>query len=193
VRLRCLHRVALTIARRVTILAGLITLALLAAACGTSSGSGLANLPSSLSTTPTTSPSVGRTSSSIESAQEHLLGFTKCVRSHGVPNFSEPGANGLTPSQLSALKAPLGLKLALVACEGDLPHDGTAPTSPLDQTAVLNLTLCMHSHGVSNFPEPGSTTKPATRSIDTGSREFQRATHVCQSLLDSLTSSGASG
>lgn len=191
------ERVARTSARRVTIVATLLTVALLGAACGASSGSGsgVAQLPSRSSTTSTISTSTGSSPSTTESAQEQLLRFTQCVRLHGVPKFPDPNSNGgLSESQLNALKSTPSLKPALVACESDLPQTRHGvPTNPSDQTTLLKFAECMHAHGVANFPEPSSTTKPAPGSIDTSSPQFQRAIQACQSLLGPLTSSGAAG
>jgi len=162
---------------RAVVAAGLIAVAFVVAACGgTGSGSGVAQ--------PTTT--------STASAQQDLLKFAQCVRSHGVPDFPDPDSQGgFDPSQISGVQDSPQLKTATAACMGDLPVGASAPT-PEVETGLLRFAQCMRSHGEPDFPDPGSTTKPPAGAIDPTSPQFQRATTACQSLLAPSSSGGSS-
>lgn len=89
-----------------------------------------------------------------------LLAFSRCMRSHAVPNFPDP-----LPGQV-AVKFPsaqdLGVSTSLYqtaqdACQHLFPNGGSAP----DQTGVQqelsgmrSFSQCMRSHGVPNWPDP---------------------------------------
>lgn len=161
-RLRARHRAV--------VVAGLIAVALVGAACGgTGSGPGATQSPT--------------TSTSQASAREGLLKFAQCMRSHGVPNFPDPDSQGgFEPSQISGIEDSPQLKTASAACRSDLPAGASAPT-PETETSLLKFAQCMRSHGEPDFSDPGSTTKPSPGAIDPTSPQFQRATKSCQSLL----------
>ena len=78
-------------------IAGLASLALLAPACGGASKSpGVASAGGTTSITVATSGSSGSSApagsdSSGESSQPRQLQFAHCMRSHGVPDFPDPG------------------------------------------------------------------------------------------------------
>jgi hypothetical protein len=164
---------------RAVVAAGLIAVALAVTACGgTGPGPGVGQ-----STT---------TSTTRASAQQDLLKFAQCVRSHGVPDFPDPDSQGgFEPSQISGVENSPQLKTASAACKGDLPAGASAPT-PEAETSLLKFAQCMRSHGEPDFPDPGSTTKPPPGAIDPTSPQFQRATRACQSLL-TPSSSGSGG
>src|SRR5262249_30622677 len=129
------------------------TLALLAAGCG---GGGSPGVARGATTTPAaTSPS----------AQGGLLGFSRCMRSNGFPNFPDPqrfvdGNVKLTIHQLGA--AGPQLDAALNACHQLLPTNGgngsqeTAQQQRTQLANELSFARCMRGHGVSRFPDPTS-------------------------------------
>ena len=95
----------------------LVTVGLLASACGGGSEDPGAASAASTSTTVAASGSSG-SSSSAQSRQAGLLQFSQCMRSHGVPNFPDlsatagilnglahSGVNTQTPAFQSALQA----------------------------------------------------------------------------------------
>jgi hypothetical protein len=139
-------------------------LALLAAACGGS---------------PTAAPV----------QQNGPIAFARCVRSHGVPNWPDPNSSGvfdkskLTPQQLGASNSRV--QAAQAACAHLLPNGGSGPNAAqLQQMKALGLTFaqCVRSHGVPNFPDPGSDGRipdPATVGIDQGSPKFRAANEAC--------------
>jgi hypothetical protein len=112
-----------------------------------------------------------------ETGATGLLAYSACVRSHGVANFPDPTGNGgipkETPQQLGV--DPSQLEAAQNDCKHLLPAGGT-PSGTNEQTITvaqqqyyLRVTACMHSHGVTDFPEP---------SFFANSVEFQGLGHL---------------
>jgi hypothetical protein len=99
------------------------------------------------------------------------VAYSACMRSHGVPNYPDPGGSGQLPKTDAQL---LGVSTAQYqaaqqACRRLLPVDGSVqqqehqcmqngdcPPALVQQmmTADLKLARCMRSHGVPNFPDP---------------------------------------
>jgi hypothetical protein len=155
-------------------------LALLAAACGGSPGSHVAQLGST--TTQTNTSSNAPTTST---QQNGTLAFANCMRSHGVPNFPDPDSNGAlvkqTPQQLGVSSSQFDT--ALTACGQLLPTPTQSPAQLQHQRAaeLLRLARCMRAHGIHNFPDPTSTgeiTKPP--GLDLNSPQVQAAHKACQ-------------
>jgi hypothetical protein len=90
--------------------------------------------------------------------------FADCMRSHGVPNFPDPGpGGGIQISSGSGInpQSP-AFQSARNACSKFMPGGGPArgPASESRKLEMLRLAECMRSHGVSGFPDP-TTTPPA--------------------------------
>jgi hypothetical protein len=127
--------------------AALGALSLLAAGCGGSSSPGVAQVGSS--TTATT-------------PQSGLLAYSRCMRSHGVPRFPDPGAKGeIAKTQVVAAyqSNPHKFNAADAACHHLLPNDSLAPQQTAQQKRTqladeLSFAKCMRSHGVTKFPDP---------------------------------------
>jgi hypothetical protein len=86
------------------------------------------------------------------------LKFADCMRSHGVPNFPDPGpGGGIQISAGSGInpKSP-AFQAAQNACFKYLPGGGPGrgPVSESRKLAMLRLAECMRNHGVSTFPDP---------------------------------------
>jgi hypothetical protein len=117
------------------------------------------------------------TSSSAPAAQQNgLLAFSRCMRSHAVPNFPDPNRSGVLPkSQITQLAASSPLfPAAHRACEQLLPNGGQ-PTQAQAQQAwndMRNFARCMRSHGVPNRPDPAAT-----------SQQDQRPSFTCRTAL----------
>ncbi len=150
----------------------ILTLAMLAAAlavagCGGSSSSpGVAHLGSSISSS--ADPSGGGSSSpeseSSASAQQKMIAFSHCMRTHGVPEFPEPSeghvlihssdhnghVTGVNPQSAQ-------FQAASKAC-AKLSPKGGKPPSPAEQAKsqekALQFSQCMRTHGVPSFPDP---------------------------------------
>jgi hypothetical protein len=126
-------------------------LALLAAACGGSPGSHVAQL--GRSTTESSSPSGG-------SAHDHALVYVRCVRSHGVPLWPDPESSGafdkskLTPNELGVGSSEIAS--AERACKSALPTYSAAPQPPHIVAQALRFSRCMRARGATSFPDPES-------------------------------------
>ena len=132
-------------------------LALLAACSGSPSSAGSGG-----------SPNAGRSASSPSA-----VGFSRCMRSQGVPDFPDPGSSGEIPKESAQHLGVSSSQFtgAQRACQHLLPTTGGALTASslqqcylagvcpqaLVQQAVnagLKFARCMRSHGVPNWPDP---------------------------------------
>ena len=119
-------------------------LALLTAACGGGSPSSTAG-----------SPEAGGSTSSPSA-----VGFSRCMRSHGVPNFPDPDSNGGIPKETAQQLevSDSRYQAAAHACGHLLPGGGNGgPTRAEVQqwwSGMLSFARCMRSHGVSDWPDP---------------------------------------
>jgi hypothetical protein len=156
-------------------------LALLASACGGSSGSDVAQLGSTAARS---------ASSSAPSAQQNdAVAFARCMRSEGVPNWPDPTSAGafdkskITPRQLGVSTSQE--QVAQSACRHLLPNGGSGPDlARVRQMRALGLRYarCMRSHGVPNLPDPGNDGRipdPEVVGIDQGSPKFETANQAC--------------
>jgi hypothetical protein len=100
-----------------------------------------------------------------------LVGYSRCMRSHGVPDFPDPTSSGQLPktdAQLLGVSSSQ-LQAARTACQHLLPTGGSlqqqeqlcmqnsdCPPALVQQmlNADLKLARCMRSHRVPNFPDP---------------------------------------
>jgi hypothetical protein len=173
--------------RTAAVITGTIALALLAAACGGAPGSHLAQLGSTATKS--------STSSSAAAVQQNgMLAFSRCMRSHGVPNFPDPNSSGALPkSQVDQLEASSPqFPPAHRACEHLLPNGGQ-PTQAQVQQAwndMRNFARCMRSHGVPNWPDPAATSQQDQRpffhvpdSIDPDAPQITTKIRACQHVL----------
>lgn len=177
---------------RLVLAPALVAVALLTAACGSSASHGVAQLPASSTTNAPAGTTVASTSKVGPAQQRELLKFVQCMRSHGVADFPDPNGQGAFPSaEVQALKGSPRAKAALYECKGDLPIPSSSLTTPEAEAAVLKFAQCMRSHGVPNFPDPGSQTGHTASSLDPNSPEFQRAAKDCRSFLAPVAGAGA--
>jgi hypothetical protein len=154
-------------------------LALLAAACGGS---------------PSPTGSGGSPGAAGSANSQKMLAFSRCVRSHGVPNFPDPNSSGVLPkSQVAQLTASSPqFPAAHGACEHLLPNGGQ-PTQAQVQQAwndMRNFARCMRSHGVPNWPDPAPTSQQDQRpffhlpdSIDPNAPQITTKIRACQRVL----------
>ena len=135
---------------------------------------------------------------SIAGGGSHMAQLAACMRSHGVPNFPEPNAQGVISSGSIDPNSPQ-FQQAMQACRKDLPNGGTP--SPAQQAEMrqqaLAFSACMRKHGLPNFPDPQflSGGRVAMRisaqsGIDPRSPQFQAAQKACQSLLPGKAGAG---
>jgi hypothetical protein len=134
-------------------------------------------------------------SSSSPAAASSSLAFARCRRSHGMPNFPDPSAQGqIALGPTNNPKSP-AFQTAQQAC-GPLPPELAelgVPVSESRRLAMVKLAECMRTHGIQSFPDP--TTAPPTGatanvrqdglffalpfSIDHRSPAFRSATASC--------------
>jgi len=122
---------------------------LLAAGCGGGGSPGVANVASSTPATTTTT-------------QIGMVGYSSCMRSHGVPTFPDPDSSGGIPKPqvvAAATSNPNKFQAAAAACENLLPNGSLAPPQTAEQQRTqladkLSFASCVRSHGVSRFPDP---------------------------------------
>ncbi len=126
-------------------LAGLITACVVVTGCGSSA-------PAST----TRSPAGGA----------QALAFSKCIRSHGVPSFPDPGANISGPyDSIGGVEIPQSIDVqspafqnAMTSCRGLLAAVFSSKNKP-HITASLKASLvahaqCMRTHGVPGYQDP---------------------------------------
>ena len=123
-------------------------LALLTAACGSSS--------------PT---STTKTTKSFQSAATQAFKFSACMRDHGVTNFPDPKVTNNGTQQAIAIQAVgpnnPAFKTASKDCAGILPMPSNADLAAqaAAQQAhardLLSFARCMRDHGINGFPDPG--------------------------------------
>ena len=126
-----------------------------------------------------------------------LLAFSRCMRSHGVPNFPDPQpatntAKFPTAQQLGVSDARY--QAAEKHCQPLLPA-GTDDRFPpaevrLLLTGMLAFSKCMRSHGVANFPDPTTDSQgrpvfvfPQGEHRRLGSPPFLAPVRECRHLL----------
>jgi predicted small secreted protein len=157
--------------RRAGVLAALVVTALLTAACGTSTPTGAG----------------GSSSTGASTLHQEELAVAQCMRSHGVPDFPDPAANGdrpqLSPDSLGVSSSVY--QSALNTCR-HLAPDATPSAAPGQQmlSQLLQFARCMRSHDVPDFPDPDSGGLKVPHSM-TQLPQYQRAYQACNSLLPS--------
>jgi hypothetical protein len=169
-------------ARAAAVITVMAAAALLAAACSSS--------PSS--TGSGDSPHAGGSANSPSA-----LGYSQCMRSHGVPNFPDPDSNGQIPKeeirQLGVSDSRL--KAAGSACQNLWPYQAPSQAQQRQQlTDDVKFAQCMRSHGVPNFPDPTSSDGRVEFDIsvsrdgfDPHSPQIIAKAHECQYVLPAGT------
>ena len=134
----------------------------------------------------TTTPGSSSSTSSAASTQDGALAFARCMRSHGVPNYPDPTGSGLVKESLQQLGVSSSrFQSASSDCNHLLPNGGSGPNPAQVQQVraqALQFSECVRSHGVPNFPDPGSDGRipdPASAGIDQGSPKFEAANQAC--------------
>ncbi len=108
--------------------------------------------------------SSGKSSSAASSSRySQALKLAVCMRSHGVPNYPDPSANGGGgliggPKSGISIQSP-AFQAAEKACAKLQPSGGGPPSSPSASTerTALAWARCIRKHGVPNFPDPSTT------------------------------------
>ena len=165
-----------SLCRAAAVITVMATAALLATACGgspSSTGSGGA-------------PRAGRSANSAIP-----VAYSRCMRSHGIPNFPDPNSSGQIPKQeiVQLGVSTSVLQTAQQACQRLWPYHGLTQAQERQQlTSDLKFAQCMRSHGVPDFPDPTSSAGGAEFVISlsrVGMTEPQLLVkaHECQHVL----------
>jgi hypothetical protein len=188
--------------------------ALLLAGCGGGSSSpAVAHLSSSTSGGSAANGGGSSSPESSASAQQKMVAYAQCMRTHGVPEFPEPTEGKLLFHRSDRNGHVTGLnpessrfQAANKAC-GKLAPNGGKPPSAAEQTKMqekaLQLSKCMRSHGVPNFPDPEFSHSGGGVGIRIGGKkgagiepnspQFQAAQKACQSILPRPKGAGPGG
>jgi hypothetical protein len=110
--------------------------------------------------------SSGRATAASTNGYRAKLDFSECMRSHGMPNFPDPGASGgnatgssnsfdgiMVPPTVNE-QSP-AFQAAASSCKQLL--SGGSPPPPISASqrdAALAQARCMRKHGVPNLPDP---------------------------------------
>jgi hypothetical protein len=90
------------------------------------------------------------------SHENAFVGFSKCMRAHGVTNFPDPSGHGINIGGTGINPRSPAFKAAQTSCFKLLPGGGPQGHSASEQqiqqaTATAE---CMRRHGVSGYPDP---------------------------------------
>ena len=140
------------------------------------------------------SPASGSSSAGAAAGSPSAVAFAHCVRSHGVPDYPDPGSNrGPNGSSMQQFAQELGVSLsrlqaALNACVNLNPkvHAASQPLTAQEEQDYLRAAACMRSHGFA-IPDPsfsgGHASFSLPSSINTTSPQFAQALQTCQKLI----------
>jgi hypothetical protein len=170
----------------------------------------LAMLPAACNGSPSSGGSGGSSSPAGSTSSPSAVGYSHCMRSHGVVNFPDPDSSGqlpkADPQQLEVSQSQL--KTAQRACQYLLPNTagsfrqqtqqcflaGDCPPALVQQivTVQRRYAQCMRSHGFPNWPDPtiGSEGRPyfdvskaGISEADTRSAQWTSSDRQCERLV----------
>jgi hypothetical protein len=166
---------------------GLASLGALAAGCGGGGSSpGVASLGS---TTTTTSPSTVIAPKGTSGTPTQQLRYVKCLQSHGVPGFPDPGPDTAAVQAAMAkidFRSPQ-FQRAMHTCEKYIPQG--APLSPAEATKVqaraLKFAKCMRAHGETDWPDPAANGSYVIQQTGAAAQApvYRKAAKACDPLL----------
>ena len=168
-----------------------MALVLVVSACGGSSGPSVAQISSNSTTASSTPTASARSGPDSAQAQElALLGFSRCMRQHGIPSFPDPqqyadGTYGFANlAKLRQLVRGTHNQDAYTTCQPDLVKAGIDTPQNITKLAADNLAYakCMRNNGVSDFPDPNSNGRfgGQIKNLDTNTPTYQKAQTACQ-------------
>jgi hypothetical protein len=100
----------------------------------------------------------GSSTTAATTAQNGLVAYSHCMRSHGVPNFPDPTSSEGIPKD----KIPVGSPQFLTAsndCKHLMPVSGLGPQTTAQRTRTrvadaLTFARCVRARGFPSFPDP---------------------------------------
>lgn len=188
--------------------AGLVAVGLLMAAC--SSGSASPGVAKAGSTATTAAASANK------SSKASPLAYSQCMRAHGIGDFPDPNSQG----QISLSAGPGSdlipdnplFQSAQQACKALQPTPTPAEQNQM-HAAALNYAKCMRTKGIKDFPDPQTSSGPASAQssangsssamaingvpvkpggdLDPNNPLFQGADQACRHYLGNLPGGGA--
>jgi hypothetical protein len=169
--------------RTMTLTAALVGLIVIAAGCSGSKSPGAAG------------GGGGTGAGSSSAALAEFEAYSKCMRSHGIPDFPDPT---ISPGGGVAIQINGGpgsdldrnnprFKAANQACQSLEPGRGQPPTQSATKIAAeVEWAQCMRTHGLPSFPDPNSQGAFDSSKFDENTPAFQSASDACQSLMKNL-------
>jgi hypothetical protein len=128
------------------------------------------------------------------------LAYAQCMRSHGVPSFPDPDAQGHLPTLQVGRNgvSQQAVQSAQNACRSLNPggSQGSAQQQQATLTQALDFARCMRARGVPDFPDPVASNGGIGYSlggIDTSAPQYQAAQQACRSLQSGKGPSPAGG
>ncbi len=90
------------------------------------------------------------------------LQYVRCLRSHGVPTFPDPGPGGRLPSVPSNLnpQSPAFGSASRACAKFEPGGSGEGGSAQSREPELLALAKCMRTHGVPSFSDPTSSLPP---------------------------------
>lgn len=97
----------------------------------------------------------GSSSSKHSASASNAVKYADCVRSHGIPNFPDPGTTAAYHFIAQLNPSAPAVESAQNACAkyGSALAPPTRPSTS-QMRALVKLSQCMRDHGVPNFPDP---------------------------------------
>ncbi len=146
---------------------------------------------------PSSTGSDGASNAGGSTNSPSAIGYSHCMRSHGVSDFPDPTSSGETPKvslrQLGVSSSQF--QSAQNACQHLLANGGQSSQAS-DQkmmNAMYKFARCVRSHGVPNWPDPLAESDPGQpgtpgfprnlQGINTTSPQVMNAIDKCQHLL----------
>ena len=178
------------ITRRPGVLAAMVGLLVMTAAC--SSGTPSSGTPPTSGTSSTSNTSSSGTGGVLAAYVADKLGFARCLRAHGVPNYPDPNAGGQEPPGAKQLIfSPRG-QAAVGACSywGNRIHNDVAAQHQAVMGEYVRFAQCMRAHGLPNFPDPVNAEgrvefvlSASQDGFDPHSPQVLAKAHRCESVL----------
>jgi hypothetical protein len=124
------------------------------------------------------------------SSSPNQIAFAKCMRSHGIPSFPDPGAVSDTGNTVFGIGLPADIdfqspafQAGMQGCQrlvrGKAPRPGPDPQR---MAALVRQAQCMRTHGVPNYPDPSVQNGPIVVgdvSDSPQSPAFEHAAKLC--------------
>jgi hypothetical protein len=100
-----------------------------------------------------------RPSNTTSTGSSPRVAFAQCMRSHGVPNFSDPTrVAGGEVNNIGADPESPAFEAAQRSCQRLVPggDSSSVHASAQAMARALKVSQCMRAHGISGFPDPVS-------------------------------------